>query len=208
MFYILNIIFDIFSILYCILKKSLLNFTQNGFVPKQGGKVPILAPTKKPELEKAKAKVEDLDLSKIHLNLQDEDEGPGWSPGKCQEVEVRYRAMLVGHILYPFTVFAPDRDVDVFWHYHILDTRAYIADCNTLFGEYLHHDPYLGMEGAASEAALEQAWSATRGLFEELGVADKMLTTSARCGKESKPAICGTGGLQASICGLGGNEDS
>lgn len=168
----------------------------------------ILAPIKNPELEKAKAKVENLDLSKIHLNLQDESEGPGWSSDKCQEVEVRYRAMLVGHTLYPDTTFAPDKDVDVFWHYHILDTRAYIADCNTLFGEYMHHDPYLGMEGEASEAALEQAWSATRDLFEELGIADKMLTTSAFCGTGSKPAFCGTGGLQASICGLGGNEDS
>nr|MBF4427486.1 glycine-rich domain-containing protein-like [Vibrio anguillarum] len=33
----------------------------------------------------------------------------------------------------------PNGDIDEIWHMHILDTRAYMRDCDTLFGEYLHH---------------------------------------------------------------------
>lgn len=39
----------------------------------------------------------------------------------------------------------PNGEIDETWHMHILDTRAYIKDCNELFGEYLHHFPYFGM---------------------------------------------------------------
>lgn len=39
----------------------------------------------------------------------------------------------------------PNGDIDEVWHMHILDTRAYMQDCDDLFGEYLHHYPYFGM---------------------------------------------------------------
>ncbi len=39
----------------------------------------------------------------------------------------------------------PNGDIDEIWHMHILDTRAYMIDCDALFGEYLHHYPYFGM---------------------------------------------------------------
>ncbi len=41
----------------------------------------------------------------------------------------------------------PNGDIDEIWHMHILDTRAYMRDCDALFGEYLHHYPYFGMLG-------------------------------------------------------------
>ena len=41
----------------------------------------------------------------------------------------------------------PNGDLDEIWHMHILDTRAYMRDCDSLFGEYLHHYPYFGMLG-------------------------------------------------------------
>ena len=39
----------------------------------------------------------------------------------------------------------PNAGIDEIWHMHILDTRAYMQDCDALFGEYLHHYPYFGM---------------------------------------------------------------
>jgi len=39
----------------------------------------------------------------------------------------------------------PNRYIDEFWHNHILDTYQYFADCEEIFGEYLHHYPYFGM---------------------------------------------------------------
>lgn len=35
----------------------------------------------------------------------------------------------------------PSKAVDEIWHNHILDTNAYIADCQKMFGRYMHHAP-------------------------------------------------------------------
>lgn len=35
----------------------------------------------------------------------------------------------------------PPRLVDEVWHAHITFTRQYAADCELLFGEFLHHNP-------------------------------------------------------------------
>lgn len=44
----------------------------------------------------------------------------------------------------------PSKDIDEFWHYHILDTNKYQIDCENIFGYYLHHHPtYYGAEGDA-----------------------------------------------------------
>ncbi len=45
----------------------------------------------------------------------------------------------------------PNGDIDEIWHMHILDTRAYMQDCDVLFGEYLHHYPYFGMLGEENQ---------------------------------------------------------
>lgn len=37
------------------------------------------------------------------------------------------------------------------WQAHILDTRAYRADCETLFGRFLDHFPRLGVASAADQ---------------------------------------------------------
>jgi putative hemolysin len=49
--------------------------------------------------------------------------------------------------MYPDEDTAPLVDVDTFWHYHILDTMKYAADCEQAFGYFLHHYPYVGMRG-------------------------------------------------------------
>lgn len=35
----------------------------------------------------------------------------------------------------------PGKDVDTIWHLHILHTKKYAKDCQTMFGEFLHHNP-------------------------------------------------------------------
>lgn len=40
-------------------------------------------------------------------------------------------------------VMAP-ADVDELWHVHMLDSVHYTADCQRMFGGYLHHDPCIG----------------------------------------------------------------
>ena len=36
------------------------------------------------------------------------------------------------------------KDVDEFWHTHILHTMKYTEDCERVFGTYLHHNPDIG----------------------------------------------------------------
>jgi hypothetical protein len=35
----------------------------------------------------------------------------------------------------------PTREIDEFWHNHILYTQNYFRDCANIFGHYLHHEP-------------------------------------------------------------------
>ncbi|MGS0536415.1 glycine-rich domain-containing protein [Pseudoalteromonas sp. SaAl2] len=58
----------------------------------------------------------------------------------------------------------PNADIDEIWHMHILDTRAYMQDCNALFGEFLHHYPYFGMLSEENQ----QQWVDVQAQSEEL----------------------------------------
>jgi hypothetical protein len=53
--------------------------------------------------------------------------------------------------LFPEEDTAPLADVDTFWHYHILDTMKYATDCERVFGYFLHHYPYVGMDGTEED---------------------------------------------------------
>jgi hypothetical protein len=35
----------------------------------------------------------------------------------------------------------PGGELDIFWHFHILDTEAHIRDTARIFGRYLRHPP-------------------------------------------------------------------
>jgi hypothetical protein len=47
----------------------------------------------------------------------------------------------------------PTKDIDMFWHAHILDIHHDEADCDRIFGYFLHHNPHFGSNG-------EQNWRA------------------------------------------------
>jgi hypothetical protein len=57
--------------------------------------------------------------------------------------------------------------VDEFWHQHILDTRAYRADCEAIFGRFLEHFPYFGLRGAQDAEDLTNAYAATLEAYED-----------------------------------------
>lgn len=62
----------------------------------------------------------------------------------------------------------PNGDIDEIWHMHILDTRAYVDDCNALFGEYLHHYPYFGMLSEENRQQWLQVQSLSTSLWAQL----------------------------------------
>lgn len=97
----------------------------------------------------------------------DKEEGEGWSLEKVKAIAVKYRKFLILKMRYPDITISRSRDIDKFWHYHILDTSKYMTDCNNIFGAYLHHFPYLGMSGEKDKADLEKCFEQTKQLYFE-----------------------------------------
>lgn len=110
--------------------------------------------------------IESLDLDPIKAKLMHE-KGKGWSLARANAAEREYRRFLYLAKKFPNEPTAPLVDVDEFWHYHILDTKKYAADCESVFGYFLHHFPYAGMRGAEDEKALMRMSTRTRALYEE-----------------------------------------
>ena len=110
--------------------------------------------------------VKKLDFRKLKRYLR---EKRGWSTGRANAAEALYRNFLALKMVFRRRFICPTNDIYVFWQTHILDTRAYEGDCRALFGQYLHHYPYLGMD--KYRAAYEKAFGETRALFiEHFGV--------------------------------------
>jgi hypothetical protein len=89
-----------------------------------------------------------------------------WSQERANAVETEYRRFLYLMKTFPAMETAPLEDVDTFWHYHIFDTMKYARDCEQVFGYFLHHYPYLGMEGEDGMPVQQQAGERMRELYE------------------------------------------
>jgi hypothetical protein len=96
---------------------------------------------------------EPLDLEPIKFSLA------------MREDEKWYRRFLFLVKLYPEKMIVPTKDIDLFWHTHILDTKKYMMDCESLFGGYFHHFPYFGMRGKKDKMNMEEAFSETEELY-------------------------------------------
>jgi hypothetical protein len=110
--------------------------------------------------------IAELDLDPIKVKLMHKESGEAWSLEKANAVEFEYRRFLQLMKMYPGEQTAPLFDVDTFWHYHILDTMKYAADCEQVFGYFLHHFPYIGLRGEDDEAAHHEAGSRMQELYE------------------------------------------
>src|ERR1700704_2298626 len=98
--------------------------------------------------------IDRFEFGMLRQKLVDQEEGLGWSEEQCTLVEDEYRKYLALTRVYGLKSLVPPQLVDSFWHYHILDTQAYVADCERVFGKYLHHFPYFGLRGAEDVQAL------------------------------------------------------
>lgn len=107
-----------------------------------------------------------LDLEPIKTKLMHVPSGEGWSRAQADAVEKEYRRFLCLMKSHPGESIAPLVDVDTFWHYHILDTMKYAADCAQAFGYFLHHYPYVGMRGGNDAQFRIDSGARTRVLYE------------------------------------------
>ncbi|MBI3371627.1 MAG: hypothetical protein HY017_07700 [Betaproteobacteria bacterium] len=110
-------------------------------------------------VEQMVAAIQALELEPIKVKLMDPEGGQGWSREYADRMELAYTRFLTLLVKFPDETIAPTKDVDKFWHGHILDTLKYAEDCQNVFGYFLHHFPYFGMRGeedaANSRAAAE-----------------------------------------------------
>ncbi len=113
-------------------------------------------------LEDALASVAKLDFTMLKAKLCKVER---LTEEHCDEIEDLYRKFLALHIRYPGRKICPTGPIDLFWHAHILDTRAYADDCEMLFGHALHHFPYFGLRGEDDRQDLERTFNASVELF-------------------------------------------
>lgn len=140
--------------------------------------------------------IEKLDLTMVKLKLQDAEEGLGWSPQECDAAEIDYKRFMALKRAYPSVDIVPHKAIDAFWHQHILDTRRYGNDVLALFGYFLHHDPYFGVNGDEDYRNLCDAFEETRRLYKvhfgtEYGeVTGAKRCRAPKCRTQCKPVKC------------------
>jgi hypothetical protein len=137
-------------------------------------------------VEQIVAAIEALDLEPIKFKLMDREEGQGWSREYVERMAIAYRRFLTLLVTHPETTVAPTKDIDKFWHGHILDTMKYAEDCERVFGYFLHHFPYFGMRGGEDAAALSNAGQEMERLYvqefgEEMPQSQAAATAPAYC---------------------------
>lgn len=141
-------------------------------------------------VDQAFALLKDVDFKMLKLKLQDPEEGLGWTSEECDIVELDYKRFLALKYAYPDEEIVPNRLVDKFWHFHILDTRAYVLDCEYVFGYFVHHYPYFGMMGEQDRRDLHIAFADTTALYKThfgIGYDEEQNGGRSKCRTACKP---------------------
>jgi len=137
----------------------------------------------------------ELDLSNVRMKLADPEEGKGFGTAELDLAEQEYRRFLALHLTYPEAEIVPCKLVDEIWHQHILDTIAYRADCDAIFGRFLDHYPYFGMQSEQEAQELNDAYVDTIEMYErEFGAPPEgtwISADAAKCKRTAcKPQKC------------------
>ncbi|MEA2599493.1 MAG: hypothetical protein QOF89_485 [Acidobacteriota bacterium] len=136
-----------------------------------------------------------LDLSQVRRKLMEPaPEGKGWSQELALLAEKWYRRYLHIVLKHADVRPVPNHQIDDFWHQHILDTRAYARDCQSVFGRFIHHNPYFGLNGDADER--DACFDQTNALYRlEFGEDCLSLSPQAEdCTAPCQTAACSGGG--------------
>jgi hypothetical protein len=143
-----------------------------------------------PDVARMWQAIDELEFGRIKAKLLHRHNG-GWSPKTVARAEHGYRQFLKLSAKYPNVAIVPSEEVDQFWHAHILDTKRYALDCERLFGFVLHHNPYVGIDGADDEAHLRELATATGELMaREFGTASADSGVYCAISVGAEPAYC------------------
>jgi hypothetical protein len=114
------------------------------------------------------AAIQALDLESVKVRVMDPKVGEGWTQEYADSIERAYKTYLSMLVRNPSDAedIMLSKDVDEFWHTHILQTIKYHDDCEAVFGKYLHHQPHIGELTEADLAKREVLAEKTRRLYE------------------------------------------
>ena len=140
----------------------------------------MLNTTEPRTLDERAAFIQALDFGLMKRKLMDPEEGQGWTAEEADTAEEANKGFLIVSLKNPEAKVVPCAATDHFWHQHILDTRRYPKDCEAIFGQFFHHDPYFGMQGDLAE--LEVAASISVALLRKEFGDNVPLGTLAGCG--------------------------
>lgn len=126
--------------------------------------------------------VAELDLSRLK-NKYTKGVNPEMTEAEWEFGEKEYRRFLSLKAWYPEFPLVPNELVDKMWHAHILDTKAYAEDCERVYGYFVHHYPYFGINGKEDYRNLVEAFGITCQLYESKFGAypDEAVFQAARC---------------------------
>ncbi len=87
----------------------------------------------------------------------------GWSRRSARRAVLQYRNFLALRRKYGnANQFIPSVDIDEVWHNHILFTAQYHRDCQTIFGDYVHHHPQALSPSSSVRAQLAEQYQQTQ----------------------------------------------
>lgn len=88
-----------------------------------------------------------IDLQPIILKMH---EAEPYSLSRVEKIAQAYLEFifLAQKVAFPIM---PSKEVDIFWHYHILNTKHYREFCDKHFGRFIDHIPLLKQEAKQSD---------------------------------------------------------
>ncbi len=107
----------------------------------------------------------ELSVDLVRASRRSDDFPSDWSDAQRIEGERRYRQWLELKRRNPGARLAPTRNIDLFWHLHMLAPVAYLRDCTRLFGRVLDHDGGFGKD-PAELPTLQAVYADTARLWE------------------------------------------
>jgi hypothetical protein len=97
----------------------------------------------------------------------------GWDLEAVDRSEFYYRCFLQANLNNPRKRLAPTREIDRFWHHHILDTVKYQEDCQKVFGYFLHHFPYSGIRSQQDEIEQLRRFTLSKVIIESIAESER-----------------------------------
>ena len=113
--------------------------------------------------------IQALNVESVKLRVMDPELGEGWTREYAESIEAAYKRYLTLQVKYPDDAedILLSKDVDEFWHTHILQTIKYADDCQNLFGNFLHHNPHVGKLSAEVQEKRIRLAEKTRRIYEQ-----------------------------------------